>query len=211
MGSTTSRASLPYPVLTDPPNVPSDMQSLATQLDGQTTLLLYENTFSSPPPSGKFTINSIPQTCRDLKIVANLKDTITSGTYFPWALQFNGDSGLNYAYHRISAPATGSPATSGAVNASNTALGLMAATSNTGASVPAIFQGGAVVDIPNYQSNVLKIGTFKYFVWATASNWESGSGGFGWSSTSPITSITLIPNGGTGIAAGSSVRIYGIG
>lgn len=34
MGSTTSRLALPYPVASDPDNVPSDIQALATRIDG---------------------------------------------------------------------------------------------------------------------------------------------------------------------------------
>lgn len=214
MASTTPRSALPYPALTDVPNVPSDVQALATQLDGQTTVLLYENTFGIAPPSGSYTISNIPQTCRDLRIEMMLKDTQTvTNTFVAWCFQFNGDTTSTYFYQRTgSGNFTGAPSSVGGGPFTNTAAGALAATSNTGATVLAGNYATSICTIMNYTSTTqYKVGQFTNFTIPSAATSQNEFGGFLWLGAVGITSITLIPNGGVGLAANSVVRILGIG
>lgn len=216
MGSTTPRANLPFPGETDTFDVAADIEALANAADAGQTVLLYENTFSSAPPSGAFTIPAIPQTCRDLRINITLKDTKTvTDTWTKWCYQFNGDAGSNYyyGYNFFLNFGTGSVSYGSGGPFSNTADGIVAASSATGLSVLASCYAQNSILIPNYtDATKFKTGLFQNAVVATAASavWESGA--IVYATTQPINSITLVPTANAvGIAAGSVIRVYGIG
>jgi hypothetical protein len=144
------------------------------------------------------TFSSIPSTYVALQIRGIANDA----NGFNIALQFNGDTGSNYAFHRL----LGNGST---VSAAGFATQTYANYIGACASATSIFSAH-IVDIHDYASTT-KAKTIRTFTGADAngSGPVSLSSGL-WTSTSAITSISLVNTGPNAFITGSSFALYGI-
>jgi hypothetical protein len=150
------------------------------------------------------TFSSIPSTYKSLQIRAISSAAGISGTS---SLEFNGDSGTNYATHRIYADGT-TVGASGSVTRPNTTYSLM----NGGTTVAAY--GVGIVDILDYASTT-KNKTVRSFT-GLDTNGNGVDTAFMmlnsavWLSTSAITSIKIINNGSLAYNSSTVFSLYGI-
>lgn len=143
------------------------------------------------------TFGSIPQTYRDLVLIANWQN---SGNSSATRLRVNNDSGANY--NGVLVAGTGSTTSSGSES------------NQTSARV-----GGAVVGPHNTFSNVLVFNFMDYSATDKhktilsrygSANTETQATASRWASTSAITSIFLFDVSSQTFAAGSTFALYGI-
>jgi hypothetical protein len=139
--------------------------------------------------------NSVPQTYTDLIVKVSARDTTANGEFY---LRFNGST-TNYTDRWLYGTGSAVGATT------NTKIDLFLASSGYTAST----FGNTEIYIPNYTSNYYKpvIADSVQENNATSS-YALLEGGL-WSNTSPITSVNLIPAGGT-FAQYSTATLYGI-
>ena len=144
------------------------------------------------------TFSSIPSTYVALQIRAIANDA----NGFNIALQFNGDTGSNYAYHRLLGNGATVSAAGFATQTSANYLGACASTANIFAAY--------ITDIHDYASTT-KAKTIRTFHGADAngSGPVSLSSGL-WTSTAAITSISIINVGPNAFVSGSQFALYGI-
>ena len=146
--------------------------------------------------------SSISQDYKHLQLRC-LTKTSASGAPYAMQIRFNGDTGTNYAYHRLigSGSAASAVGTTGAAQAS---LNYMPTATET-----SVFAGG-VVDILDYTN------TNKYTVHRTLGGYDANGSGYVtffsgvWLNTAAVTSITVISESGTNLATGSTIALYGI-
>lgn len=180
-------------------------------LNSQNTLsaetLLWDDTLVAS--SSNYQISDIPQAYRDLRLVLDLRDT-QAALATEWCFYFNNNtSGSRYFAVKINNAGYNSTASN-----NNTAYGAVAVGSTAGSSVS---RGANIVDLPFYsRGSGFKHGTFRFQWCPNTVNFGYNTGGFSWSGpagngSGGITQINIIPNGGTSLAAGSAIRIYGIG
>jgi hypothetical protein len=134
--------------------------------------------------SGTITFSSIPSDYKHLQI----RGTSYDGTGFSVRMRFNGDTGSNYAWHRLTG--TGASATAGGA-ASETDISIINTNGNT-SSYPA----SLIVDIHDYASTT-KNKTSRTFTGLDENNTNgevSLRSGL-WQSTAAITSISILTNG----------------
>ena len=151
--------------------------------------------------SSTVSFSSIPSTYKHLQIRALSR--ATAGGIGAFFIQFNSDTGSNYADHRIEG--NGASAYADRNTSATRALSGLQAGSTTGANI----FGGTVVDVLDYQ-NTSKYKTIRAL--GGIDNNGSGNIAFGsglWMSTSSVTGITLIPEN-TAFAQYSSFALYGI-
>ena len=177
----------------------------ASQITGHLVTSSYESiaTVTSSGSAGSLTFSSIPSTYKHLQIRGILR-TNDTGAWNNQGMQFNSDTATNYNYHTLWGD--GTSATSGAATSTSSYNDFMRAASN---SLTAGIFGASVVDILDY-ANTSKYKTVRVL----AGGDSNGAGMVGltsglWRSTSAITSITIIPSGGTAIQY-SSFALYGI-
>ena len=147
------------------------------------------------------TFSSIPQTYKHLQVrfTSRFTDAYTGSNF---SFRVNGDTGANYASHRI----VNQSASIFADNLSATStpyLGFMPggnATANT-------FNGG-IIDLLDYTSTV-KTKTFRAFIGSQSFDRMSIGSGL-WNSTSAVTSLTLREPSGLTLAIGCRFSLYGI-
>jgi hypothetical protein len=132
------------------------------------------------------TFSSIPNIYSDLRIVISGRSD-HGAHYGGGTLRFNGDSGANYSYRRMYGDTTTVGSSSGAAQP-----GIVDWDVNGGTTTASIF-GNTQITIPNYQSNAFKSCNIEYSVENNAAAGINGLLTGLWSSTSPITSITLYP------------------
>lgn len=147
-------------------------------------------------------ITGIPQTYHDLILVLRLRCSANTNTV---NLQFNGDSGANYAVHEA---IFGAATTSSLVNQTQAAM----ARGMTPSSATAGYFASVEIRIPAYyRDDITKLAQYfdSYFTNATTHEYRVGS--IGWENTTDgIDQITLTPSSGN-FAAGSSWVLYGVG
>jgi hypothetical protein len=148
---------------------------------------IYSTTFSSAASS--ITFSNVPTTFTDLAISIGGKFSadISAGVYV------NGDTGSNYAVTRMWGNGT-----SGQSSSSNNSS-QMSLTAGNG-SVTSVY----TFSIMNYSNTT----TFKTFIGRASQDQVSARVGI-WRSTSPVTSVTFIANGGN-FTAGTVITMYGI-
>jgi hypothetical protein len=160
-------------------------------------------TVTSTGSAGDITFSSIPGTYEHLQIRGILR-TNDTGTWNNQALRINSDTGSNYAFHRLYGD--GSNVVSGAGTSFTSFNDCMRA---AGSGNSSNIYGVAVIDILDY-AKTSKYKTIRSFNGGDG----NGNGWIGlhsglWQSTSAITSITIIPSGGTAIQY-STFALYGI-
>jgi hypothetical protein len=152
--------------------------------------------------SSSIQFSSIPQTYTHLQLRC-LTKTSNAGAPYAMQIRFNGDSGANYAYHRLIGNGSAASAL-GTTGASQASLNYMSASGETN-----IFSG-AVVDILDYTN------TNKNTVHRTLGGYDANGSGNAtffsgvWLNTAAVSSITVISESGSTLAQYSSIALYGI-
>ncbi len=233
---TTPNYLLPYPLATDPADVPLDMRELAeateaalngfdTRDDTQDTTLASLNSrvtaleTATPPTAavqliqdkllvatGPIDFTSIPATYKHLFIDWQLR-TVTATAFEYVMVRFNGDAGSNYFTHLIAATA-----------ATVTGTGLDSQTAaragiTVGDTAAANIAGGGRIDVPNYAQTVFH----KNFIASGGTRVPTGTAigidiDFGrWASTAAVNRIQLFAGTALDVnwKAGSRATLYG--
>lgn len=147
---------------------------------------------------------SIPSTYQHLQIRGLYRDTQLSSLARNMIIQFNSDTGANYAYHRLEGTGAAATASGGATQT----IGLIS-DAGVGDSATASIFGASVIDILDY-AITSKYKTIRAFAGVdTNGGGQIGLSSSLWQSTSSITSIQLKP-GNTAFKAGSTFALYGI-
>lgn len=152
-----------------------------------------------------YTFSSVPQTFTHLQLRISAKNVATSGTNDQIWIQFNSDTGNNYAHHRLTGDGS-SAASSGTASTGAAYLGF----TPTNTSGYANMFGGIVIDILDY-TNTNKNKTIRCL-----NGYDlNGAGLVGlhsavWLSTAAINTILISSNVNQYIT-GSRFDLYGIG
>jgi hypothetical protein len=169
----------------------------------------YESIASYSPTSGaSITFSSIPSTYKHLQIRSIYRDTVANATTKQLTLQFNSDSGSNYANHELYGDGAAVTANGYTAYPFITVNG-----AGTGNSTTASIFGTSIVDINDYSAST-KNKTVRYIAGinsnnTTASNQKITIGSGLWLNTNAITSITVAV-GDTAFATGCVISLYGI-
>lgn len=148
-------------------------------------------------------LTSIPATYDALRLVV-VGRASPSSTVQELYLRFNGDSGTNYAFERITGSSTTANATGG-TGAIAARCGYLPA-----ANAPANAAGIAIVDIPRYAATAWhKVAVGTGYTRDAASGGAIYAFGSQWLSTAAINQITILAASGN-LLAGSSAALYGI-
>ena len=148
--------------------------------------------------AANITFSSIPATYTDLRLSITTTNASSSATFV--ALQFNADTGANYSRTRISGNGTAA-SSNRSTGDTNLSIGVTpASSSNFG------FFGA---DIFSYAGS-----TYKTTLSQSAGD-NNGSGQVNsfvslWSNTAAITSVKVLLDSGTNMAAGTTATLYGI-
>jgi len=170
---------------------PTDFESIATA--------------TGTGSSGTITFSSIPATYQHLQIRAIIRSTEGgSGTNFKTIL--NGDSGSNYAAHRIQGDGT-SPGVGGATSQTDVFTGRA-----PGGGTASGIMAALIVDILDYAS------TTKYKTLRQLSGQDSNQSYAGlislrsglWNNTNAVTSISFIIDSPANFSTSTSFALYGI-
>ena len=155
--------------------------------------------------TASITFSGIPSTYTHLQLRLNSKSN--RATYVDdFGIQFNGDTGSNYSYHRLYGFGSGTPGADSGVTQTSMNIGQWAG----GTVNNALGFGGAIIDILDYQNN------YKYKTAKCLSGYDdNGQGAMqfasgNYRSLNTISSITLFPLIGTTINAYSTFALYGI-
>jgi len=150
------------------------------------------------------TFSSIPSTYKHLQIRGITRRADSGSVIATDNLRFNGDTGINYFYHRLQGDGTTATAGSGGGATSDIVF-----SRGAGATATAGIFGSVVADIHDYASTTKNktVRSFTGFDLNGSGNVYLLSGA--WFNTAAITSITIYPNGNT-IAAGTTYALYGI-
>jgi len=150
------------------------------------------------------TFSAIPQTYTHLQISGQFRDSSSNtGDAALW-IQFNGDSGSNYAWHRLWG--NGSSASAGA--STSQTWGLLGVGTYGGDTANAF--GSTIADVLDYaNTNKTKVAR------ALTGDDTNGAGYIGlhstlWNNTNAINQITLFPPSGYNFATGTNFSLYGI-
>lgn len=172
-----------------------------TAYDPAATWFIQRVTATGGETSLSFT--SIPQTYKHLQIRSLAKDTVANTNTQSVVMQFNSDTGTNYAWHRIEG--SGATVTASGSITQNWCIFSDASVGNTTANI----FGVSITDILDY-TNTSKNTTVR----CIGGQDSNGSGYISlssslWLNTAAVTTITLKP-GNTAFAAGSTFALYGI-
>jgi hypothetical protein len=153
--------------------------------------------------SSSITFSSIPSTYQHLQ-VRYMPRISTSDTAENTWLQFNGDTGSNYAYHFLDG--NGSSASSGAGTSQTRILAGRAGAANSGSNI----FGANVLDILDY-ANTNKYTTARILGGID----RNGDGNIRldsglWMNTAAVTSLTISPTTANNFVQYSSFALYGI-
>ena len=150
------------------------------------------------------TFSSIPATTYTHLQVRALVRSNRSNAYDGMKMNFNSDTGNNYAWHYLYGDGTSATAAAGST------VGFIPLGDTAGDTATANVFGATIIDILDYKN------TNKYKVSRTLGNYDNnGSGFIGlfsglWQSTSAISTITIIPYTGTAFKQYSSFALFGI-
>lgn len=150
------------------------------------------------------TFSSIPSTYSHLQIRVLANGVYSATDYHDISLQFNSDTGANYAWHRVRGNGTNA-ATGGAASANFGNANYIGVSSTANSMF-----GASIIDVLDYK-DTSKYKTFKAF-----GGFDSNGGGGGvgltsslWMNTSAITSIKLYSTLGD-LRQYSSFALYGV-
>lgn len=206
MPAYTSRLALPYPLGTDPPNGPGQIESLANVLDAAVgSTLIASQVLTVAEPS--VTFSAIPQVFNHLLVKAVVRTMYAGGFQDVVVVWFNADAGAHYdifwtEYQEGTSTNGHAPTpTTAAPVATVTAYDATAAITAT-----------LDLEIPCYTQTVFE----KAF--ASRSGFYDGVGTSfveafyrgTWRSTAAITSMVFSPASGANFAIGSAFYLYGI-
>lgn len=159
----------------------------------------YESIASyTAPAAASVTFSAIPQTYKHLQIRFNVSQPATGGSLY---VQFNGDTGSNYARHNLfassSAQYRSSSATSTVIQLAGIGSGLY------------YYNNAGVCDLYDYTntSKTKTIRTYAGTIWETASNCIELNSGV-WNNTSAITLITVSAT--FTLTTTSVISLYGV-
>jgi hypothetical protein len=160
--------------------------------------------------ASSISFTSIPSTYKHLQVrlIARNNDTSIYGSGLK--ATFNSDTGANYAYHILRGDGGGG--TPGTYNGTGQTSTLLSYDSAANGEMANMF-GAGVIDIIDYQ-NTNKYKTVRSLI-GRDNNGSGGGGGIShdsglWMSTSAISTINILPNGGTGFMQYSHFALYGI-
>lgn len=178
---------------------------MASQISGHLVTNSYESiaTVTVGSPQANATFSSIPATFKHLQIRWVARNTNTGAADDTISLQFNTDTGANYALHFL----YGDGSSAGAVGLANRSEILF--TYTTTASASASIFGAGVTDILDY-ANTNKYKTLRNL----GGNDRNGAGTLAlssglWQSSSAINSIKIYPSSGNW-AQYTQFALYGI-
>lgn len=148
--------------------------------------------------ASSITLSSIPQTYSDLRLV--VVESSTGSNYASYVRLNNDSTGSNYAQTYFYA--TSSVSQSGMLSTTGIQADVVGGMGTT-------YQHSYIMDIIGYSGSKWKTSLIK----ALASEPTGGSSSLIvglWRSTSAVTSIVLVPDGGASFASGTTVALYGI-
>jgi len=204
---------LPYPELTDPADVPTDMRELAERTEtvfsglgaGDLTRIA-DVVLAADAASIDF--QNIPQTFAHLMLVIHARTT-TAGASDGVTGRFNADASGSYFSTAVRSAGT-TPSVVTALSATGLILALVpAAAAAAGADV----FGGAVVMIPNYANATLDKNVFCYggaVTFGTAADMFTEVNTGMWYKPAAITRLTLTSTNGGQLRARSHGTLYGL-
>jgi len=163
----------------------------------------YESIATLTPTSGYTTsFSSIPATYKHLQLRIHWMTSASTGSGM--YLQFNSDTGNNYARHRLGGD-TSSASAAGTANADIAEVMAAFGFSSVGATTPRV----SIIDLVDYSSTT-KNKTMKAFVGFDSNSTSSMVGLYSavWRDTSAITDISI--NTFQPFATGTSIALYGI-
>jgi hypothetical protein len=149
--------------------------------------------------------NSIPSTYTHLQLRAMTRDNSASTGQSALWIQFNGDSGSNYSWHRLYGTGSGTPTSTGATSTTWMLAGIGAYNNN-----PTNEFGVSIVDVLDYASS----SKYKTIRGLTGED-ENGAGYVGlcsglWMNTNAVTSLTIFPSASQSFIQYSSFALYGV-
>ena len=152
------------------------------------------------------TFSSIPQTYKHLQIRILGKTDRATYSIDSAKFQLNGDTGSNYAWHRIVGDGASAASYAGTSTAFMQADGMAAQGTS-------IF-GAMIVDILDY-SNVYKFKTARMLGGEDENGTTYGGGVIAfnsslWQNTAAVTSIKIFPGAGTNFLTNSRFSLYGV-
>lgn len=150
-------------------------------------------------PSAALDFSSIPATFKHLLIEWAAVDTAGAGTQLGLGMQFNADTGSNYALQDLTGSGA-SPASFGSTGASSLRAAIYAGSGGV---------SSGQIWIPNYSQAVL----FKSFhgtSYCSAGGLRVDLVGGNWTGTAIINEVKLL-SGSTSFAVGSRATLYGVG
>ncbi len=156
----------------------------------------------------QITFDNIPQTYKHLQLRGIVRFTYTPTIERQWFMTFNGDSGINYAFHNLIGNGSSAGVYTGTSQSSTGGADVLCNFGN-GATYSSAFTA-VVLDILDYSN------TSKNKVIRSLNGWdanESGQVWFSsglWMSTSEITSIKIADTSPSNFAQHSRLSLYGI-
>lgn len=158
--------------------------------------------------SGTITFSSIPSTYQHLqiRIISKATRTASFGSNDGY-LRFNGDTGSNYTYHRLSGDGS---AVSAAGAASQTSMRIARIDQSSYTGLTNTMAVG-IIDIHDY-ANTSKNKTVRYFTGNDTNNVGDGQANLGsglWMSTNAVSSIEIFLSG-TNYTTSTRFALYGI-
>jgi hypothetical protein len=207
MPAYTSRLALPYPLGTDPPNGPGQIESLANVLDAAVgSTLIASQVLTVAEPS--VTFSAIPQDFNHLLVKAVLRTTYAGGYLDSVKMTLNGDTGNHY-------DVCWTENVEGTFTSGDTVVGASAQVAVAmGTYGTANVAGALDIEIPCYALTTFqKAFTSRsgYYDAVTApTNYSEGLYRGLWRSTAAITSLALAPTTGPNFTIGSAFYLSGI-
>lgn len=152
--------------------------------------------------------SDIPQSYRHLMLIGNVRSSVVAEND-GLLMQFNGDTGSNYDWQRLT---VNNATVTGAVGRGVTSIQVGAiegASSRAASFSPVHIYIYLYSQAASYEKYTLSQNTFFGDVSADADMFYQSRGGR-WRSTAAITSITLMPLTGPNFVAGSGFQLYGV-
>jgi hypothetical protein len=143
--------------------------------------------------TSSYTFNSISSAYTDLILVIS---GISTASIYNWGMQFNGDTATNYSRTILYGTGSGTAGSTRTTNQTNINTGFLTTNGSPN-----------IINILNYSNTT----TYKTTIQRGGDASDSTSLGAGiWRSTAAINSIKMYSDGGSYIASGTTLTLYGI-